>query len=141
MAFTITTSTTATSSVPVTVLTATTAKVKIQGRTNKDTAGINLFVKYTKDTETSVTMSYAIVADDINALTASATDVYKVPTSVASTLTQAASTLVGSGNWIIPISTPVCTKCWLHITVSFSGSSSDSTVLLINAQRDTTDGD
>lgn len=137
MAFTITTSTGS----KVSVLTATTAKVKIQGRTNKDTAGINLFVKYTKDTETSVTMSYAIVADDINALTSSSTDTYKVPTSAASTLTQASSTLVGSGNWIIPISTPVCTKCWLHITVSFSGSSSDSTVLLINAQRDTTDGD
>jgi hypothetical protein len=137
MAFTITTSTGS----KVSVLTATTAKVKIQGRTNKDTAGINLFVKYTKDTETSVTMSYAIVADDINALTSSSTDTYKVPTSAASTLTQASSTLVGSGNWIIPIATPVCTKCWLHITVSFSGSSSDSTVLLINAQRDTTDGD
>jgi hypothetical protein len=141
MAFTITTSTTATSSVPVTVLTATTAKVKIQGRTNRDTAGLNLYVKYTKGSETTATLSYAILADDINTLTTSTTDVYKIPTSVASTLTQAASVLSGSGNWIIPISTPVCTKCWLHITVSFSGSSNDTTAILINAQRDTTDGD
>jgi hypothetical protein len=134
MAFTITTTSGRTT--PVTVLTATTAKVKIQGRTNPDAAGMNLYVKYTKDTETSVTMSYAIISDDL-----SATDVYKIPTSAASTLTQAASTLDASGYWIIPISTPVCAKCWLHITVTFSGSSSDSTVLLINAQRDTTDGD
>jgi hypothetical protein len=137
MAFSITTST---GSI-VTVVDATHAKVKIQGRTNRDTAGVNLYVKYTKDTETSATLAYAIIADDVNSLTSSSTDVYKIPTSAVSTLTQATCTLVGTGNWIIPISTPVCTKCWLHITVSFSGSASDTTTILINAQRDTTDGD
>jgi hypothetical protein len=134
MAFSITT--TSGRTIPVTVLTATTAQVKIQGRTNPNTAGINLLVKYTKGGETSVTVAYGIVSDDL-----SSTDVYKVPTSAVSTLTQASCTLVGSNNWIIPISTPVSTKCWLHITVSFSGPSNDTTALLVNAQRDTTDGD
>jgi hypothetical protein len=120
---------------------ATHAKVKLMRTSNPSMAGITLYVKYTKGPETTETLSYSIVPDEINRLTTVTTDIYLVPKSSSGGLTQESSVMTGTNNWVIPIAMPASAKDWIYITVGYTGSTHDSTTtVLINAERDTVDG-
>ena len=137
-AFTLTTTTNGI----VTKVDGTTAKIKLLRKSNGNQSGITLFVKYTKGPETTETLAYSFMPDDINALTTATTDTYKYPSSNSGNLSQLTTTMTGTANWAIPIAVPACAKDYLYITCGYTGSAHDSTTtVLINAQRDSVDGD
>lgn len=106
----------------------------VRGRVNKNgdkfMAGVTILVKYTKGSETSVTIKQSAIFPDI-----STTDVYMMPASLSGTLTQAEWGLTGPGNWELPIATQP--YGFLNLEVTYTGATNGTTALVFDIVYDT----
>ncbi len=109
----------------------------IRGRVNKsgdkNLAGVTILLKYTKGSETNFTVSQSSIFPVI-----SATDVYKTPSSLSGTLSQAAWTITGSNNWQLPIA--VQPYGIINLTIAWNGATNGTTAIVADIIYDTSSG-
>jgi hypothetical protein len=109
----------------------------VRGRVNshgdKLLAGATLLVTYTKGDETSVTIAQGGIFPGISTST-----VYKMPSSLSGTLSQASWVLSGAGSWQLPIATQPYGI--INLAVTYTGSTSATTDLTFDIIYDTPNG-
>ena len=115
---------------------ATKVYVPIMGSANPAISGVSFFIDYTKGTETSITLTATMIAQKV----AHATNEYQLDSSSTSTPATFYKTYTGSGKWIWAIPVPALTPADLVLTMTTSGSADSTTVVTIDAARDTVHG-
>lgn len=120
----------------VTYVSAHKVKIKIMGSGNPAISGVTLYCDFTKGVCTTYTLTATIINEAVHA-----TNEYELDSSSSATPAAVSKTFSADKKLVWPIAVPCDSKAWLVITGTSSGTTPDSTdIVLIEARRDTVHG-
>jgi len=99
---------------------------------NANLAGITPLIKYTKGSETSITITQYGIFPAIG------TDIYQMPSGLSGILAVATWDIVGSGNWQLPIAVQPYGQIYLGVT--YTGATNGTTAIVADIIYDTETG-
>ncbi len=111
-------------------------KIKIMGSGNPAICGVTAYVDFTKGVCSTYTLTATIINEAVHA-----TNEYQLDSSTATAPATVSKTFSATGKWVWPIALPADSKAWLVLTGTSTGTTPDSTdIVLIEARRDTVHG-
>jgi len=111
-------------------------KIKIMGSGNPAISGVTVYPNFTLGVCTTYTLTATIINDAV-----STTDEYELDSSSSATPAAVSKTFSATKSIVWPIAVPADSKAWLVITGTSTGTTPDSTdIMLIAARRDTVHG-
>jgi len=111
-------------------------KMQVMGSGNPAISGVTLYVNFTKGVCTTYTLTATLINDAV-----STSAEYELDSSSSATPAAVSKTFSATKKLVWPIAIPADSKAWLVITGTSTGTTPDSTdIVLISARRDTVVG-